>query len=121
MNSCNIRFDQLDDASVKELQPSFNDLPETDHKDGKYRLRKYTLVELTDYVNPETLDLFRSYIELEVDTFNQSSQYNKHQGDVDRKFEPISQDILFSNAMLRVVHNFCSVRSFFKRTIALEV
>jgi len=106
MTSCNIRFDQLDDSFVKELQPSFNDLPETDHKDGKYRLRKYTLVELTDYVT-ETLDL--SYIELEVDTFNQSSQYNKHQGDIDRKFEPISKDVLFSSAMLKVLHNFSIV------------
>ena len=106
MTSCNIRFDQLDDSFVKELQPSFNDLPETDHKDGKYRLRKYTLVELTDYVT-ETLDL--SYIELEVDTFNQSSQYNKHQGDIDRKFEPISKDVLFSSAMLKVLQNFSMV------------
>jgi len=106
MNSCNIRFDQLDDSFVKELQPSFNDLPETDHKDGKYRLRKYTLVELDEFVFEE-IDF--SYKELEVDTFNQSSHYNKHQGDVDRKFEPISRDVLFSQAMNKVLYNFCTV------------
>jgi len=109
MTSFNIRFDQLDDAFVKELQPSFNDLPETDHKDGKYRLRKYNLVELAGYVLDKSY-LLRDELEvLDTDTFNQSSKYNKHQGDIDRKFEPISKNVLFSSAMLKALHSFCVV------------
>jgi len=108
MTICNIRLDKLDDSFVKELQPSFDELPETDHKDGKYRLRKYTLVELDEFVF-EGLDF--SYKELEVDTFNQSFHYNKHQGDVDRKFEPINKDVLFSQAMNKVLYDFSKVGS----------
>ena len=109
MNTFNMRFDKLDNTIVEELQPSFNDLPETDHKDGKYRLRKYALVELAGYVS-ETLDLLSDELEvLEVDTFNQSSEYNKHQGDIDRKFEPICTEVLFGDAMLKVLRDFCIV------------
>ena len=103
MTSCNIRFDQLDDSFVKELQPSFNDLPETDHKDGKYRLRKYALVEIN---NTYGYSLDFTYKQLDVDTFNQSSEYNKYQGDTDRKFQIINERVLFSGALSEALNKF---------------
>ena len=36
-----LRVDKLSDATVASVAPSFDRLPETDHKDGKYRLRRY--------------------------------------------------------------------------------
>ena len=39
-----LQLDQLTDFAVESVSPFFENLPETDHKDGKYRLRKYSLV-----------------------------------------------------------------------------
>ena len=78
-------FDQLPEGIVEEIQPSFNSLPETDHADGKFRLRRYSMI---DYLG---MDLGRC-------EFIQSSEYNKYQGDVLRKFEPIDQSVLDSHA-----------------------
>ena len=109
MTTCNIRFDKMDDSFVKELQPSFDQLRETDHKDGKFRLRKYALVEINRLVHALGYEKDFSYNQLDVDTFNQSSRYNKHQGDIDRKFQTISEDVLYSDAMGRALDNFSRI------------
>ena len=39
-----LQITKVDPELLLEIKPSFNDLPETDHADGKYRLRKYSRV-----------------------------------------------------------------------------
>ena len=94
-------FDQLPEGIVEEIQPSFNSLPETDHADGKFRLRRYSMI---DYLG---MDLGRC-------EFIQSSEYNKYQGDVLRKFEPIDQSVLDSHAfeMMHKIYRTASDISF---------
>ena len=94
-------FDQLPEGIVEEIQPSFNSLPETDHADGKFRLRRYSMI---DYLG---MDLGRC-------EFIQSSEYNKYQGDVLRKFEPIDQSVLDSHAfeMMHKIYRAASDISF---------
>ena len=94
-------FDQLPDGIVEEIQPSFNSLPETDHADGKFRLRKYSTI---DY----------SGTDLGKCEFIQSSTYNTYQGDVLRKFESIDQSVLDSHAfeMMHKIYRVASDISF---------
>ena len=35
---------KVDSELMDQIKPSFDQLPETDHADGKYRLRKYSKV-----------------------------------------------------------------------------
>jgi hypothetical protein len=78
-----LTLDVLPEGFMDTLKPSFAYLPQTDHADGKYRFRRYSKID---------------YYGLNVGTasFTQSSDYNKHQGDVDRKFDPVDDDILNS-------------------------
>lgn len=94
-------FDQLPDGIVEEIQPSFDSLPETDHADGKFRLRKYSTI---DY----------SGVDLGKCEFIQSSEYNTYQGDVLRKFESIDQSVLDSHAfeMMHKIYRTASGISF---------
>ena len=73
-----------------EIKDSFDDLPETDHADGKYRLRKYSRV----HASP-----FGHVINLGDNIFTQSKDYNKHQGGMARKFESIDEEVLESVAL----------------------
>ena len=73
-----LQLDQLTDFAVESVSPFFENLPETDHKDGKYRLRKYSLVELL--MEPKMFKV------LEAKSFTQSKEYNNFQGDVEREF-----------------------------------
>ena len=41
-----LQLDKISDESIESLIDSFNNLPETDHADGKYRLRRYSVIEL---------------------------------------------------------------------------
>ena len=82
---------------LDEIKDSFNDLPETDHADGKYRLRKYSRVHAT----PEC-----HLIDLGDDTFTQSKDYNKHQGGMSRKFDSIDEGVLESAALSELAAAF---------------
>jgi len=82
-----------------EIKGSFNDLQETDHVDGKYRLRKYSRV----HASP-----FGHLINLGDDTFTQSEDYNKHQGGMVRKFESIDEEVLESVALSELTVAFLS-------------
>ena len=54
-----------------------------DHKDGKYRLRRYSVVELM--TEPKFFKL------TDVNTFTQSDKYNNFQGNVTREFENLDR------------------------------
>ena len=64
-----LTLDRLSPQAVLDLAPSFESLPKTDHKDGQYRLRRYSLIELL--MEP------KEFNELSVDTFMQTDEYNK--------------------------------------------
>ena len=83
---------------MEEIKPSFNDLPETDHADGKYRLRKYSKVHAV----ASTGDL----TDLEDNTFTQSKDYNKHQGGMLRKFDNIDGNVINSKALSQLTKAF---------------
>ena len=76
-----LRLDRLSAGAVRQLSSSFEDLPATDHKDGQYRLRRYSMIELM--IEPKAIK------ELPVSTFTQTDEYNDFQGNVERHFENI--------------------------------
>ena len=93
-----LQLDQLTDFAVESVSPFFENLPETDHKDGKYRLRKYSLVELL--MEPKMFKV------LEAKTFTQSKDYNNFQGDVERKFENLDDELLQSSGFKEILYLF---------------
>jgi hypothetical protein len=74
-------------AAIEQLSPSFEGLPRTEHADGQYRLRRYSVV---GFENGQVIDLNKN-------SFVQSSDINRFQGDVVRQFEPIEKGILSSD------------------------
>ena len=75
---------KIDPDLIEEIKPAWHRLPQTDHADGKYRLRKYShvAVDIKDKVRLTDLD---------VQQFTQSSKYNKHQGGMVRDFEEVEE------------------------------
>jgi hypothetical protein len=98
---------KVDSELMDEIKTSFGELPETDHADGKYRLRKYSKVSAS-----QPLCGVWRIEQLDIDTFTQSEKYNKHQGGMSRKFDPIDKDVIESDAMREMVtafYNACSL------------
>jgi len=93
-----LTLDRLSPQAVVDLAPSFESLPQTDHKDGQYRLRRYSLIELM--LEP------KAFKELSVDTFMQTDKYNEFQGNVDRRFENLEPDVLHGEGMKEAVYRF---------------
>lgn len=81
-----LHLTQLSIAAIEQLSPSFNGLPRTEHADGQYRLRRYSVV---GFENGQVVDLNKN-------SFVQSSDINRFQGDVVRQFEPIEKEIISS-------------------------
>jgi len=89
-------LDELPEEYVRHLQPSFEELPHTNHKDGAFRLRRYSIVG--------------AYGDrLEKTEFTQSSGYNEYQGDVTRKFDAIEDHVFFSEGFTHMVNLFRDV------------
>ena len=86
-------LDRLPDELISEVQPSFNDLPHTGHKDSDFRLRRYSVIEFCGVPASES-------------TFTQSSNFNKYQGDVIREFEPIEDLVVNSKCFKRMLGLF---------------
>ena len=92
-----VELNQISQESVNTLTASFDRLPYTNHKDGKYRLRRYSAVEMrTTFWNAkreiELMSLGRT-------DFTQSEEWNAHQGGMTRSFEPIEDEVLQSKGM----------------------
>ena len=100
-----IKLEQLDSLEVDAVKESFDRLPKTDHKDGQYRLRRYSKIKLSDD------DDFK-YMKMESEAFNQSTDYNQFQGGVDRKFEDIEEEIIESVFMLEMCDAFLNSCAF---------
>ena len=99
-----LQLDQLKKESVESLVDSFDNLPETTHADGKYRLRRYSIVEVrTTFWNAgEDVEVRR----LENKEFLQSEDLNKHQGGMARKFEDVEDSTLNSKGLKKFVIHF---------------
>ena len=84
-------------SNIKSTADSFNNLPHTDHKDGKYRLRRYSVVEIrTTFWDARTEAVVTH---LPHRDFVQSEELNKHQGGMIRSFDEIEAGVLESEGM----------------------
>ncbi|MGR5145353.1 2OG-Fe dioxygenase family protein [Photobacterium alginatilyticum] len=98
-----LQLTQLSGQAVNDLSPSFDFLPQTDHADGQYRLRRYSVVKLKQG-NVE---------HLAARHFVQSGDINTFQGNVSRSFETLEESILRSDGL----REMCGV---FKQANALD-
>ena len=104
-----MRLDRLSDAAVEILSPSFNNLPTTNHKDGQYRLRRYSQVELLMEIPPHWNPHHAAVKILSSSTFEQGSEYNSFQGNIKRKFENLEDSTIHSGGMKELIHLFRDV------------
>ena len=74
-----LHITRLSQEAIQQLAPSFAQLPHTEHADGQYRLRRYSVIRLIDG-KVEALDKH---------DFMQTDQINHFQGNVIRHFDPI--------------------------------
>ena len=79
-----LHITHLSNHAIEELSPSFSQLPSTEHADGKYRLRRYSVVRFCD----------GKVVEQDKHNFVQSDDINHFQGNVVRQFEAIEPQIL---------------------------
>ncbi|MBF9000090.1 MULTISPECIES: 2OG-Fe dioxygenase family protein [Vibrio] len=91
---------QLSVGAVHQLAPSFRHLPTTEHADGKYRLRRYSVIRF----------YHGDVVEMDKHDFMQTGEINHFQGDVKRHFEPLLESTLHSEGLrelcdLFVTHN----------------
>ena len=95
----NLKLVDISKASINSISDSFNQLPKTEHRDGEYRLRRYSSVRLSKS------DGFK-YKKLQSEPFNQSVKYNQYQGGVPRHFEEVEDDVIESLGMLEICDAF---------------
>ena len=95
----NLKMVKISDWAINSVSGSFDRLPKTEHRDGQYRLRKYSAVRLSNSGS------FK-YQKLEDTTFNQSVKYNQFQGGVTRHFEEIEDSVIESGGMSEICDTF---------------
>nr|WP_241796559.1 2OG-Fe dioxygenase family protein [Vibrio rumoiensis] len=78
------------------MLPSFESLPRTNHADGHYRLRRYSVVHLMN----------GKIVPSDKHEFMQTSDINHFQGDVVRRFESIENEVLQSQGLLTLCQLF---------------
>ena len=92
-----LQLNKLSDEAVKSLAESFDRLPHTEHKDGQYRPRRYSVVEVrTTFWSGVT---GAEVTKLEHRRFMQDATLNKHQGGMKRDFEEIEDGVIESEGM----------------------
>tara|TARA_Y100001934_G_C12317205_1_gene758128 strand:+ start:575 stop:1255 length:681 start_codon:yes stop_codon:yes gene_type:complete len=99
-----LQLNQLDKESVECLVDSFENLPETDHEDGKYRLRRFSRVEIRS-----TFWNAKREVELEIkpnEEFIQSEELNPHQGGKIRIFEDLEENVVQSTGFKDICLQF---------------
>ena len=84
-----LQLTQLSGDALRQLSPSFGALPHTDHADGQFRLRRYSVIHFVD----GKVQLTAKH------DFVQSEQVNHFQGDIVRQFETILDATLNSQGM----------------------
>lgn len=91
-----LQLTKLSDNAISQLAPSFTKLPNTEHADGQYRLRRYSVVEFRD----------GKVIDLNKNEFMQTDEINRFQGNVVRQFEPVEHTTLASEGMREICEVF---------------
>ena len=107
--SYQMRLENISFHAVDSMKDSFNRLPHTSHLDGSYRLRRYSRIRMGE--QPE-IDETCDYIKLSQKPFNQSEDYNKHQGGMSRLFEDIEDDVIVSLGMREMCDKFLKASGF---------
>ena len=107
--SYQMRLENISFHAVDSVKDSFNRLPHTSHLDGSYRLRRYSRIRMGE--QPE-IDQTCDYIKLSQEPFNQSEDYNKHQGGMSRLFEDIEDDVIVSLGMREMCDKFLLASGF---------
>ena len=92
-----MQLNQISDEGLESLRYSFNYLPETTHLDGKWRLRRYSAIELRTSFWDAKLEAEIS--RLPRQDFVQSKDLNRHQGGMVRSFEEMEEEVLQSDGM----------------------
>ncbi|EEX92605.1 2OG-Fe dioxygenase family protein [Vibrio orientalis] len=93
-----LQLTKLSDSAISQLAPSFMHLPHTEHADGKFRLRRYSVVALKD----------GQVVDLNKNEFMQTDDINRFQGNVIRQFEGIEASILESDGMREMCSLFAA-------------
>ncbi|MBN3572867.1 MULTISPECIES: 2OG-Fe dioxygenase family protein [Vibrio] len=91
-----LQLTKLSDNAFAQLAPSFTKLPNTEHADGQYRLRRYSVIQFKD----------GQVIDLQKNEFMQTDDINRFQGNVVRQFEPIETPTLQSEGMREICQLF---------------
>ncbi|MBN3492687.1 2OG-Fe dioxygenase family protein [Vibrio neptunius] len=91
-----LQLTKLSDNAFAQLAPSFTKLPNTEHADGQYRLRRYSVIQFKD----------GQVIDLQKNEFMQTDDINRFQGNVVRQFEPIEIPTLQSEGMREICQLF---------------
>lgn len=91
-----LQITHLSPEAIRQLAPSFATLPHTEHADGKYRLRRYSVIQYRD----------DQVVSVGKNEFVQSEDINHFQGDIVRQFEPILTETLDSEGMREVCELF---------------
>ncbi|CAI0848289.1 Uncharacterized protein conserved in bacteria [Serratia rubidaea] len=94
-----VSMTSLSRQATQQLMPSFSALPHTQHADGKYRLRRYSVIT---FRNNQIEDIGQR-------DFVQSDEFNHFQGNVVRHFEPIDSAVLQSEGMAEMCALFAEV------------
>ena len=117
-----LQITKVEPELLDEIKDSFNDLPETDHADGNYRLRKYSHVGVSH--KPPSGDSWPKNIieieDLETGSFTQSTEYNKHQGGMKRDFNSVDENVLKSDGFSELANAFreaCKLGDYFTMDI----
>lgn len=84
-----LHITQLSHSATHQLAPSFAELPHTNHADGQYRLRRYSVIRFID----------GQVVEVDKHDFMQTGQINHFQGNVVRCFEALQPSTLKSEGL----------------------
>ncbi len=91
-----LQLTKLSENAIAQLAPSFSKLPSTEHADGKYRLRRYSVIQ---FKGGEVIDLQKN-------EFMQTDDINRFQGNVVRQFEPVEKSTLECEGMREICQVF---------------
>jgi hypothetical protein len=96
-NLLQLRF--LNQNIIAQVKPSFNNLPSNPYADGAFRLRRYSVVKM---INGQlTLQPVKAFV--------QNDDINKFQGNVERVYENLSNELLATAGMNEIVSEFCQL------------
>ncbi|WP_164675356.1 2OG-Fe dioxygenase family protein [Vibrio rhodolitus] len=93
-----LQITSLSGKAINQLSPSFEQLPQTDHADGQYRLRRYSVIKFVD----------NQVVATNKNDFVQSDEINRFQGNVVRQFEPLLDATLYGEGMRELCQLFVS-------------